>query len=495
MAPSDHHDAASAAAAAAAGGTRASNERAPASTRSSKSRSGGNSSSSSSSSKSRSGSGNRRGHRRARNGGRAASSDERWVARVAAAGGGASAGRRGGDAPRGARKEDRLRWQPQGDGESLLAASDGETAAAELRSSPLLERSGGEGWKREGRDRTLEEASGDGGSGISSIGSSSAREPVTEEGAAEEGSTAASAAAAESGSLFELRDALRSREKELLRLKRDVAVVATSAGGFKHLAASLGSSIDTNSNTAGGRSFAFDDHRQADGDRSESRPGGATGRLLFGSGSGGGGGADGASGVVDGLLLLPPPRPVEASLAESSASHPAANMAPPPLTDSPRRLMPPPPPRRRQQQQQEQQHLTAASAGGAALVAVSGSPLVASAHEGLRQMRAVLEQRALETERAKDDSKNMVSWGWFGAFSRARCDQDFVFFFSCLETDRMANSCRSCLLRASLTQSPPPPVFLVRVPSVLSTYPHGHFLVFSSAEPFPLYFPSPFSLL
>ena len=291
-------------------------------------------------------------------------------------------------------------------GPGSLLTSDGEIAAAESLLSPSesLGRTGGERWKQ-GRDRSLGEAKADGGSSCGSS-ASSARKPGSEE---EQGATGEGGAIpAESGSLFELRDALRSREKELLRLKRDVSVVATSAGGFKHLAASLGSS-DTN-NAGGGRSFAFD-HRgggggAADGDRSGFTSGPPSASYLF-SGSEGLAGAEGASGA--GSRLLVPRRSVESSLAETSASHPTtATSALPPTADSPRRMMPPPPPRRRQRQQQ--QPSTAVSAG-AAPVAVSGSPLVASAHEGLRQMRAVLEQRAREAERAKDDSNNMVSWG------------------------------------------------------------------------------------
>ena len=54
------------------------------------------------------------------------------------------------------------------------------------------------------------------------------------------------------GSLLELRDALRSREQDLLRLKRDVGAVATSAGSFKHLAASLGSGVKAGSSNGFG---------------------------------------------------------------------------------------------------------------------------------------------------------------------------------------------------------------------------------------------------
>lgn len=359
----------------------ASGEKSPASTGSSRS--------------SRNSSSKRRGHRQAGNDGRAASSDKRRGARTAAAAAGGER-RRHDDTPRGAPEEDRRRLQ--GDQGSLLT-SDGETPAA---GSPG--RRGAEGWKREARDRSLEEASDDG-RNSSCCGSAAA---AREQGSEEEGSAgeAGGVMPAESGSLFELRDALRSREKELLRLKRDVSVVASSAGGFKHLAASLGSSDTNNAGTGQGRSFAFD-HRgdaEEDGDRSGSRSGAPGASYLLSSG--GLGGADGASGAGSGLLV--PRHSVESSLAGTSASHlTTASTAPPPATDSPRRMMPPPPPRRRQQRQQQHQHLATVS-GGAVPVAVSGSPLVVSAHEGLRQMRAVLEQRALEAERAKDDSKNMV---------------------------------------------------------------------------------------
>lgn len=44
-------------------------------------------------------------------------------------------------------------------------------------------------------------------------------------------------------SLLELRNALRSREHDLLRFKRNADIVATSNGTFKHFVASLGSGI------------------------------------------------------------------------------------------------------------------------------------------------------------------------------------------------------------------------------------------------------------
>eukprot|EP00903_Cladosiphon_okamuranus_P008266 g7956.t1 len=376
---------------AAVGKPLASAEKAPTSAGSSRSRSSRSSRSSSRSSS------KHRGHHQAGSGVRTASSDKRHGARVAAAAAGVGGRRRHDDTPRGAPKEDRLR--PQGDQGSLLT-SDGETPAA---GSPG--RRGGGGWKREALDRSLEETSGDG------RNSSCGWAPVRERGSEEEGSAgeAGGVVPAGSGSLFELRDALRSREKELLRLKRDVSVVASSAGGFKHLAASLGSS-DTNNTGAGqGRSFAFD-HRgdaEEDGDRSGPKSGAPGASYLFGSGGLGGAGSD--SGAGSGLLLRR--HSVESSLAGTSASHlTTASTAPPPATDSPRKMMPPPPPRRRQHRQHQHQHEHLATvSGGAAPVVVSRSPLVASAHEGLRQMRVVLEQRALEAERAKDDSKNMTA--------------------------------------------------------------------------------------
>ena len=397
----DHRDAAESA----TGTVLASGEKAPSSTDSSRTSS-------------------RRGdHRRVRNGGRAATSSDKKrrgsrAAAPAAAGAteGGGRGRHGDDPLRRGPEEGRLRLR--GDQGSLVN-SDGETAAAKSPAAspasppPSPRRSGGERWGREARNRSQEEASGDASS--SSCGTPAAGKPGSEEeGAAGE---ASGVMPTESGSLFELRDALRSREKELLRLKRDVSVVASSAGGFKHLAASLGSSdtnttTTNNNNTGAGRSsFAFDRHHRGgaeDGDRSGSRQGtpgasylidpGELGRADRGSGSGGAGGG-----------LLPPGHSVDSSFAGTSASLlTTASTEPhqPPLpTDSPRRMMPPPPPRRRQQRPQ---HLTGVS-GGAAPAAVSGSPLVASAHEGLRQMRAVLEQRAIDVERAKDDSKNLVS--------------------------------------------------------------------------------------
>ncbi len=342
---------------------------------------------------------------------------------------GAHAAAPGGALPNGRQEEPHRRISEgdllrlRGDTPPPITITDGPTADAAgaagspLFSSPLppMERfrspsSARRGWKTDGR--------GDGRSGSSasskSAGDAGAGADVT--GAAGEG-----VPPPESGSLFELRDALRSREKELLRLKRDVAVVATSAGGFKHLAVSLGSS-DTNASIAGrGSSFGFDRRgRRRHGAEEAGPPGsrpGPHGSSFLESGFG----EDGASSVggqqpssvveQEGALgdQLLPRSSFGSSFAGAASPNRATTSVPPPRADdelaSPRQRMPPPPPR-----QQRQQPPTAALSGGAATLTAGGSPLVASAHEGLRQMRVVLEQRALEAERAKHDSKNLVSW-------------------------------------------------------------------------------------
>ncbi|CAM9894742.1 unnamed protein product, partial [Ectocarpus sp. 13 AM-2016] len=104
-------------------------------------------------------------------------------------------------------------------------------------------------------------------------------------------------------------------------------------------------------------------------------------------------------GVVGGVLLRR--QPADSTLPETTFSFRTAATPGRPSDNelaSSRRLMPPPP---------RQQVSTATVSKGSAIIAASGSPLVASAHEGLQRMRAVLEQRALEVGRAHDDSKEM----------------------------------------------------------------------------------------
>lgn len=54
------------------------------------------------------------------------------------------------------------------------------------------------------------------------------------------------------GSLLELHEALKSREKRLLRSECDVGAVATSAGSFEHLGTSLGSGVKAGSSNGFG---------------------------------------------------------------------------------------------------------------------------------------------------------------------------------------------------------------------------------------------------
>lgn len=215
----------------------------------------------------------------------------------------------------------------------------------------------------------------------------------------------------ESGSLFELRDALRSREEDLLRLKRDVSVVATSARGFRHLSASLGSG-----NVERSSSFAFQRNRGHGKDGSgantdDSDLQSRNGSAFLGGGSdgsrAGGAGVDNEEafrphrgGAVGDVLLRR--QPADSALPGTALSFRTAATPGRPSDNelaSSRRLMPLPP---------RQQGSTATVSKGSAIIAASGSPLVASAHEGLQRMRAVLEQRALEVGRAHDDSKDMV---------------------------------------------------------------------------------------
>lgn len=328
-------------------------------------------------------------------------------------------------------------------GPSLLAAADDRAAAVVAESdspvfslplmgrsrSPSVKRSDGGGWNDRRGGYSLEKAANNDNdsSAASAAGASAAGGAGREAGAVEAVADEGVMLPAEAGSLSELRDALRSREKELVRLKRDVAIVATNAGDFKHLAASLGSSADMNNNER--RSFSSDHRRRRrpsygedvgggteDGDRPGSKSS-SSGRSDLGSisgfeghGPGGAGGRPSVSRQNDGTggLLSLRRRPYESGPASSNRT-----TAPLPRTDSgltsPRQTMPPPPPRIVVQQQQT---LTSANSGGTtAALALSGSPLVASTHEGLRQMRAVLEQQVLETERTKGDAKNVVRFG------------------------------------------------------------------------------------
>lgn len=216
------------------------------------------------------------------------------------------------------------------------------------------------------------------------------------------------------GSLLELRDALRSREKDLLRLKRDVGAVATSAGSFKHLMASLGSVVKAGS-SAGFGCYDDDEDDGNDGTNEDNRPRTSQSRATKPRA---GPELGGASAAVDEAGEAPlrekdaarrsyrkeeaddrsksSRSPVqkavhrEASFARSidllqDGTHAISHS----LSSSP-----------------PQQPL---STSKGADVTVGGSRLVASAHGALKRMRAVLEQREVDARRAKEDAGKMVS--------------------------------------------------------------------------------------
>ena len=214
------------------------------------------------------------------------------------------------------------------------------------------------------------------------------------------------------GSLLELRDALRSRERDLLRLKRDVGAVATSAGSFKHLAASLGSGVNAGSSTGFG---CLDDHdNDHDGTNKDSRPRAPESRVTkprMGSELGGANVVDDAGEAP--LRVMDATRrsyrkeeiggpskfswpPAETAVHREASSARAIGLLQDGTHAIAQSLSPPPP---------QQPFPTSKGAD----VAVGGSRLVASAHGALRRMRAVLEQREVDARRAKDDAGKMVS--------------------------------------------------------------------------------------
>lgn len=211
-----------------------------------------------------------------------------------------------------------------------------------------------------------------------------------------------------SGSLLELSDALKAREQELLRLKRDVAVVATSAGGFKHLAASLGSGGKAGSPVGFGRCGS---DGKGDGNRSsgsysatgggDSRPalaGGRKARVVDDVGDTinikGGSLRSSREELMDELHRSSSEPSHGTHHASAPRGHGELLQAGSRDTASRLSLLPP------------QQPPTVSKGEPAA----SGLPLVASAHEGLRQLRGVLEQRARESGSAKDDAAKTVRW-------------------------------------------------------------------------------------
>lgn len=213
------------------------------------------------------------------------------------------------------------------------------------------------------------------------------------------------------GSLLELRDALKSREKDLLRLKRDVGAVATSAGSFKHLAASLGSGVNAGSSAGFG---CYDDNDDDnDGTNEDNRPRAPKSRVTkprTGPALGGGNAVDDAGEAP--LRVKDATRrsyrkgeiggpsksswlPAATAVHREAPSARATDLLQDGVYAIAQSLSPPPP-----------QQLLSTSKG--ADVAVGGSRLVASAHGALKRMRAVLEQREVAARRAKDDAGKMV---------------------------------------------------------------------------------------
>lgn len=226
-------------------------------------------------------------------------------------------------------------------------------------------------------------------------GTSHRRRSSREEG---QGREASSKDAMESGPLFELRDELKAREQELSRLKRDVAVVATSAGGFKNLTASLGSGGRVDSSVGFG-AYGNDDDK--DRMTASSHAGGDGG----GGTSGVGLARDGAASSIAGARRKDAARRLyseKGGFSRLSSETPfgstktpgAAVVTEEESAASRLRVQPP------------QQMMVAPKSAAEVVV---GSPLVASAHEGLRKMRLVLEQRARDAGHAKDDAANLVS--------------------------------------------------------------------------------------
>lgn len=226
----------------------------------------------------------------------------------------------------------------------------------------------------------------------------------------------------ETGSLSELRDALRAREDELLRLKRDVAAAASTSGRSRRLASSitggdslkdvpvaaaaaessvgrltdvsLGGRLDANVES---RPITYSVRSSLSNDTSrftaaEDREG----RSVFNVDGGGDQRqpAEVSQSTADRetdptqdstALLVPAKRPGSATDANGGATS---------LSSEQRLLLLPPPPQ-------------AFPLSGRHAPSI-GSPLVASAYEGLRQMRMVLEEREREAGKTKEDAEKLV---------------------------------------------------------------------------------------
>lgn len=211
-------------------------------------------------------------------------------------------------------------------------------------------------------------------------------------------------------SLIELRDALRSREKDLLRLKRDVGAVATSAGSFKHLAASLGSGVKAGSSTGFG---CYDDDGDGGGPNKDSRPRAPQPRVGKPRA---GPQRDGASAVDEkGEAPLRMKDAARRSYRKEDIGGRSQSSRSPAETAVHREAIP----ARGIDLLRDGTHAVSQALlsspqkplptnKGAGFV-VGGSSLVASAHGALKRMRAVLEQREVDAQRAKDDAGKMVS--------------------------------------------------------------------------------------
>ena len=217
---------------------------------------------------------------------------------------------------------------------------------------------------------------------------------------------------AEPNSLFELREALKVREMEILRLKSDVAAVATSAGSFKNLTRASGSSGKAESSGGFGGSAVGDDSDSYISHILEGSPEACSGTGCSSHGSNSsletGRERTTRSAVAGADEMLRSSReevgPRRRSSDKLVATAKAQRLPASQDRKASERLRGERDSNSRRSLQSSQEAI--AEPDGAS--ARGGSPLLANAHEGLRKMRLVLEQRARETSRAKDDTGKMV---------------------------------------------------------------------------------------
>lgn len=250
---------------------------------------------------------------------------------------------------------------------------------------------------------------GDGGSdGTNSSSGSRKRHSRRREEEKTRGSSRIGTDKAESDSLLELRHALRAREDELLQLKRDVAAAASTSGGFPRLSASITGGNDLNGTSTGEPSVArlglsVGSNRGGNGDSQPPTYSTTSSSLLNGT-SHFTAAEDGGEASVfdDGDDKQPPAEMIQSTVGreidlpgESTALllRPKRQGSATDLPSQPLLLLPPP------------SQAFPLSGGHAP---PNGSPLVASAYQGLRQMRMVLEEREREAGRAKEDAEKMV---------------------------------------------------------------------------------------